>query len=684
MSTRGPRARAAQPGPAAAPPEQLALLRSTARRARPRPPALRPAADRPVARVVIDVPLAHLDRPFDYLVPEALDGDAQPGVRVRVRFSGRLVAGYVVDRADASEHTGTLAFLQAVVSPERVLSPEVLALAGEVARHYAGTVADVLRLAVPPRHARVEAETVALADAGERPTRPAPAGWERYLHGADLLAGVHGGAPVRAVWSALPGGTWPDEVARLALTGVAAGRGALVVVPDRRDLARVDAAVRALCGDGHHAVLTADLGPAERYRRWLAVRRGDRRLVVGTRAAMFAPVPDLGLVVVWDDGDDLHAEPRAPYPHVRTVLCLRAGLEGAALVLGGFARSTEAGALVRSGWARSVAAPRAVVRRTAPLLRTADDGDSRESPAGARLPSAAWRLAHRALERGPVLVQVPRSGYVPGLRCAGCRARARCPACAGPLGAAGPDTAPRCQWCGVGASGWSCPQCHATSLRAVSVGVERTAEELRRAFPRVRVRTSGREAVLTAVDAKPTLVLATPGAEPVADDGYAAALLLDGWALLSRPDLRAGEEALRRWMAAAALVRPSTDGGQVMVVADPAQPAVQALLRWDAATFADRELDERASLHLPPAACLVSLTGDAGALDRLVQAAVLPDPVEVLGPVPAGDDTVRILLRSPQTQRRALVDAVRAAEGVRSAHKDGGSVRVQVDPAEIG
>jgi primosomal protein N' (replication factor Y) len=117
----------------------------------------RAAEDRPVARVALDVSLPHLDRPFDYQVPAELDDAVVPGCRVRVRFAGRLVDGFVLDRADASAHPGTLAFLDKVVSAEPVLTAEVAALARAVADRYAGTLADVLRLAVPPRHARVEA-----------------------------------------------------------------------------------------------------------------------------------------------------------------------------------------------------------------------------------------------------------------------------------------------------------------------------------------------------------------------------------------------------------------------------------------------------------------------------------------------------------------------------------------------
>ena len=115
--------------------EQLALVASKVRRARVKPPP-GPAEVDPVARVVVDLPLAHLDRTFDYVVPEPLSAAAQPGTRVRVRFSGKLVDGWVVERAAASTHSGRLERLAKVVSPDPVLSPQILGLARAVADHY--------------------------------------------------------------------------------------------------------------------------------------------------------------------------------------------------------------------------------------------------------------------------------------------------------------------------------------------------------------------------------------------------------------------------------------------------------------------------------------------------------------------------------------------------------------------
>jgi primosomal protein N' (replication factor Y) len=679
----------------------------------------------PVARVAVDISLAHLDRPFDYLVPARLDADAVPGCRVRVRFAGQLVDGYLLERTETSEHQGRLARLERVISPEPVLTPEIFDLARAVADRYAGTLADVLRLAIPPRHATAEREAPAAgtarapahgspASAGPAPAPPDPGSWSRYPAGAAFLAGLADGRPVRAAWSALPGSAqagpqWPAEIAIAAATTAAAGRGVIIVVPDTRDLDRVDAALTETGLD--HVCLTADLGPAERYRRWLTVRRGLVRVVAGTRAAMFAPVAGLGLVVLWDDGDDLHAEPRAPYPNAREVLALRAHRTGAAALIGGFARTAELTQLVAGGWARPLAGSAEALRQVAPRVRAAPDEAELARDAAAmtaRLPSLALRTARLALTGGarqglagearsdpapgPVLVQVPRRGYLAAVACARCRAQARCATCAGPLEISGSHGTPGCRWCGALAADWTCARCGSGQLRALVTGAARTAEELGRAFPGVPVRTSGGQHVLATVPAEPALVIATPGAEPVAQDGYAAALLLDGWALLGRPSLRAAEEALRRWLNAAALVRP---GASVVVLAEASLPAVQALIRWDPVTFSERELAERAELGFPPAVRMASVTGPPEAVADFVGAAGLPGQAEVLGPVPV--ETVprrpdpaaseqareRALIRIGRRDGLELARALHAAQATRSARKDGAPVRVQLDPAEV-
>ncbi|GAA5198820.1 primosomal protein N' [Rugosimonospora acidiphila] len=510
-----------------------------------------------------------------------------------------------------------------------------------------------------------------------------PTRWRDYPNGPGFLTALADGRAPRAVWTALPGENWPARLAEAVAATLHSGRGVVVAVADARDLDRLDAALRECLGPDRHVALSAAVGPAERYRRFLAVRRGRVRAVIGTRAVVFAPAADLGLVAIWDDGDDLHAEPRAPYPHAREVLLTRAQLASAAVLVGGYARSAEAQQLLETGWARPIEAARDTLRRRAPAVHATSD-DLRDQVA-ARLPTLAWRAARDALAAGaPVLVQVPRRGYLPAVACAQCRTPARCPHCRGPLSLSGSASTAVCRWCGRAAAGYACPVCGARRLRAAVVGARRTAEELGRAFAGVPVWTSGRDGVLATVPDEPGLAVATPGAEPVPDGaGYGAVLLLDTWALLTRADLRAGEEALRRWLAAAALARPGVAGGRVVVVADGGLSPVQALIRFDPGWLAARELAERRELGFPPAVRMASLTGTPDSVADLLAAAHLPDGVQPLGPVPAGDGQERMLLRTTRSGGAALASALREAAGVRSARKAPDPVRVQVDPLEL-
>ncbi len=675
-------------------PEALPGLRATVRASRARKSkakpavAVEPAAVDPVARVLVDLPLAHLDRPFDYLVPESLAEGAVPGCRVKVRFAGQEVLGYLVERVAATDHAGRLTPLRRVVSPERVLSPAVADLAAHLAERYAGTRSDVLRLAVPPRHATTEREPPGpAARPGPFDVDAADAAWAEHPTAEAFLKHLAAGGDPHAVWSAPPGADWPVLIAHAVAAAYAgpggAGRGVLVCVPDAKDVARVDRALTQVLGDGHHVCLQAESGPARRYRDFLAVSRGQRRVVVGTRAAAFAPVHDLGLVIIWDDGDDLYADPRAPYPHTRETLLLRSRLEGTAVLLGGFARSVEADQLLRSGWAHELALPRAALReRVAVSVAGGSDLELRNDPhaRGARLPKSVHDAITEGLTTGPVLVQTPRLGYAAALACERCRTPARCSVCQGPLAIPGSAAPPRCGWCGTEHPDWACAVCGHRGLRAPVIGDARTAEELGRTFPSTTVRqSSSGQHVLATVDSRPAIVVATPGAEPVAEGGYAAVVLLDTWLALARPDLRTAEEAVRRWANAVGLVRP---GGRAVAVGDPAHPGLQALVRWDLAGFAEREAADRSSAHLPPASRLATITGDPGAVDDALTLLAPPAATEILGPVPVADGESRVVVRVPRAQGAELSLALGELQRIRSARKLD-AVRIQVDPPSL-
>ena len=674
----------------------------------------------PVARVLVESSLPHLDRPFDYGVPASLDNEAQPGVRVKVKFNGQDLSGFIIERVAESDAGHSLLPLAKVVSPVPILTPEIRDLATAVAARYAGTVSDVLRVAVPPRVARLEKTFPAARESGgaQEPAAEAAvrqpgntradvtghSAWADYRNGPAFLRHLSEGGAPRAVLNPLRGfGTsgWPHLLAQAVAAAFESGRGALVVVPDNRDLDLLEDAVKGLLPEDAVARLTAEDGPTPRYQNFLHLLAGTARVAIGTRSAAYAPVKDLGLVVCWDDGDDLHIEQRAPYAHAREVLLLRAEQAGAACLLAGHTRSTEVQRLVETGWVLPVEADRNVVRRTVPrVVNTADSFEQERDPLAriARLPGAAWRAAKEGLERGPVLVQVARAGYVPSLVCETCREPARCGTCQGPLAlAAGSSAVPQCRWCSTPALEWGCSHCGGRRLRKGATGVMRTAEELGRGFPGKTVITSSGDHVKASVGPGKSLVVATVGAEPVAEGGYAAALLLDGDSLLRRENLRAGEDTVRRWFNAAALVRPASDHGLVVITASETS-AVGALLRWDPPGYARRELSLRTELQLPPAVRIASVTGPRAAVEHFTAAASAhlqpagislrtagPAPVLLSGPPSSrrvGED-VRTLLFFPYAQAAAVTRVLRATRAATAAKRSAEPVQLRLDGVDV-
>ena len=668
----------------------------------------------PVARVRVDSTLPQVDRTFDYRVPAELSEDAVPGARVRVLFNGHELTGYIEERAATTDWTRTsLLPLKSVLSRVPSVAPEIFALAEALADRYASTVANVLRLAVPPRiaaldkkyapllpgyesaylgdsapvstsdapenaapeHAESEPSTAAAASSAAVSSATDPYAWlatpgapapfvldppalnpdapdaasvfSDYENGAEFIEDVAAGAATRAVMTVLPGHlehTWADVLATALAAAATSGRGAIAVVPTAKNLDLLEAALAERLPADAFVRLSSDSTPHTRYHGFVKARLGRVPVVIGTRAAAYAPVANLGLVVCWDDGDSSLVEQRAPYCHARDVLLLRASAENTAALFAGFSMSSEAARLVRTRWASHVRAPRALVRDYSPrIFSTGSEFELARDPlaAMARIPHLAFEHARRALARGPVLVQVARSGYIPSFSCERCRMPARCGECSGPLSVASGSSVPSCSWCGHLAQQWRCSECGFTHWRYSAAGATRTAEELGRAFPNVPVISSAGDHVRASVGPEPALVVATPGAEPVAFGGYAAALLLDADKMLRFDSLRAPEAALRRWLNAAALVRPAALEGTVVTTASPS-PVEQALVRWDPAWFARQELEERAQTGLPPAVRTAAVTGaevDVRAfMEEFLESSALLERVReqlrIVGPVP--------------------------------------------------
>lgn len=641
-----------------------------------------------VARVLLDSSLPQLDRLFDYSIPPALDAQARPGVRVRVplRSAGRMIDGYLVERVDSVPVERPLSEIDTVVSPVPVLPAPLYALARRVADRAAGSASDVLRLVIPKRMVRAEKAW----RAAEPPVRPdvaeaAHAAAERTLDAFPTLrAGILAGerlavdAPpiLTATASGEPIGAWAVLLAAAATVTLAAGRSAVIVVPDHRDQHQILAALDG--GVPASAIVRDDArqaGPA-RYASYLRMLSSEPCIVVGNRSAVYAPVAAPGLLAIWDDGDPLLAEPLSPGVHARDAALVRQEIDSTALLFAGHTRTTDVERLVGIGWVRDVPA----ARRASPkivLTATAD------AAAEARIPSSAFAAAREALTHGPVLVQVARPGYAPVVVCAGCRRPARCAHCTGPLRARAPGRAPECAWCGRTSVGWRCTTCEGTALRLASAGSERTADELGRAFPLTRVIVADGEHPVTRVDARPALVVATRGAEPLADGGYRAVLLLDGDRMLLAEDLRITESCLRWWSNAAALAAP---GSPVLLIGVVGAVA-RALATWTQAAYARAELAERAPLKMPPAVRVATVEGAASAVRAALDTLTADVPTlgtdAIVGPAPIAQSDpprVRALVRFDYGRGAAVTESLRAAviaDALRARRRPGSGPRVR-------
>jgi len=621
---------------------------------------------RRVARVLIDSPLPQLDRLFDYEVPAELVETVTPGIRVRVplRTAGRVVDAYVVETGEADAAGRPLSLVESVISPVAVLPPGLYALARRAADRAAGSASDILRLAVPKRMVRAEKAWFAREPVAVPEVAPADAAWAdgalaAFPGLADAIAAgerLAVDAPPRPVLLASGDhvGAWAELLAAAAVRTLAAGRSAVLVVPDHRDQAQLELALAGRVPDDALVRDDARRSGPERYASYLRVLAPQPCVVIGNRSTVYAPAHEPGLVAIWDDGDPLLAEPLSPGVHARDAALVRQELDGAALLFAGHTRTTDVERLVALGWLRDVPAR----RRTSPrvVLSATREGESH----GARVPSSAFAAAREGLASGPVLVQVSRPGYAPVLVCADCRTPARCPHCGGPLRARRPGAIPECALCGRSAPAWKCANCESTRLRMASSGSERTADELGRAFPGTRVIVADGVHPVTQVDAKPALVIATRGAEPIAAGGYRAVVLLDGDRMLMADDLRIGESCLRWWSNAAALAAP---GAPVHLVGVTGAVA-RALATWTQSAYARNELAERAPLHMPPVVRVAAVHGSTQAvrtcLDTLRADVPLLGDDAVLGPV-STEDGARAVVRFDYGLGRAVAESLRSA-----------------------
>ncbi len=585
-----------------------------------------------VARVLVDSPIPRLDRLLDYAIPPRLAGQLVVGARIKVPLGRgtRIVDAFVVELAESTEAGTPLADVEDVCGTTPVLTPNLWRLVRAVADRNGGSATDVLRSVIPKRAVRVDKQ----ASISPHHLTTGPSGNRRVLA---LDSGVDG---------------FGDSLTRRGFTLIAgrirrvldSGKSAIIVVPDWRDL---DLMMRALASIGPTVRWDSTGTPSERYSRYLDVLSGSASIVVGTRSAIFAPVQDLGIIVVVDDSDPLHTEQIAPYVNVRDVAVLRNEFEGGELLFAGYAPSVETARYRDLGFAEND--PHIPARPAIVLANDSADSASVNS----RIPSTVWRKIKDTVATRPVLVLVSRPGYTPQILCAQCRATFRCTRCSSILEAKR-SGAPTCRVCGHTHLSFTCSSCHGRAWIPSGNGSERTALELGKAFPGVAVIVADAQHRHLEVAAKPSLVVATRGAEPIVEGGYGAVVILDADRELHNPSLRTTESCVRWWSSAASLV--ADDGVVLLSHVTGGFGTLFATGMWE--RIIEDELRERRALGFPPANRTLTVTGSIAEITTLREL-IAPLTRVILGPTRTSDGH-RIIVLCDMKNHREVVTQIRA------------------------
>lgn len=588
----------------------------------------------PYARVRVDTGVFHLDQLYDYQIPEKLTGFVQVGVRVQIPFGNRETEGIVVDRVAAPERAGDLKSITKVLSVVPIATTQSLQFIDLVAQHFACNPWDLIRSAIPPRVASVDKVFLS----GEPDPQKGSKGAIEY-HVLAPFTQAH------------------EQFVPLVTTHQKAGS-ILIVAPDERDVDLVIASLRSAALSP--LKMTAALTREERYRNYLLAMHGANSIVVGTRSAIFAPIKNLATVIVHKESSHDHYEIRSPGWNTRTVAMLRSEFQSLKLILTGFSPSIEVSQLIDE--------------RKVKYLNSKENVNVKAFTPneGALLPGRIFGDIKKALAIGPVLFIAPRKGYGNALLCAHCRNVAMCD-CGGRLSVSAKGKAPSCVHCGKAFQEWKCYFCNRDKQYLAGRGIERAAEEISRAFPNFPVVISAGDVIKDRIDPKPSLVLATAGAQPQVEGGYAAVVILDGMRFFAHTDLRTQERARELFLETASFISPK---GFVLLVIDDSHPIVSAISRWNIAPLLKRELSERSELCLPPSVFSVFLVMDqaigveiANGLKKSSLEGRIPQSSRIYGPTQISRDEVKIVIHVDKKDAPALTNTVYELQRRRSIAK---------------
>jgi primosomal protein N' (replication factor Y) len=576
-----------------------------------------------IAKLVLQSNLPQLDRLFDYLVPDSLVNQVELGSRVKVVFgrSKKTLDAFIVDFPKESEFSGRLSEILEVVGNAQTLRPNVFKLCQQLAERSASTLGDVLKLAVPPHMPKAfaahlqlapesqDSSSVQLTEDFEGTNAILAVGQKSFLLAEPRQIELGFGESLASVPA------WVKMFVLFAAANLAQGKSTLILVPDYREHEVIMEALTLADLAVHISNYSQEQVKSKQYLGFLRALEHTPRIVVGSRAAAFAPAHNLGSILVFDEADRSYFDQASPYLNSRDVALVRQSIDECSLVFISHSISSDMKRLIDSGFlndrTRQFAAP-----------------SISNSEPGLRVDSHAYSAIKAGLELGPVLVQVASLGDSTAMYCKSCDEPARCAECQGPLWIDSSGSK-KCRWCNSFQMNYTCP-CGGLDLTLGRAGVTRTAAELGRAFPSARVIESTGQVRTTRIIRARTLVVATAGAEPYVEGGYSAVVLLDAKVALSRQNLRAQEEAVRTWSNAVAKAGPKAP----CVLVGVSGELSQLFSLWNHQKIAEIEYKSRQELGLPPSLRLGSITAEISLLTELAEVLAKEPSVVRIGPAP--------------------------------------------------
>jgi len=600
------------------------------------PDAIADAAAAPGwVRVALDVPLPG---PFDYRCTEP----AEPGERVIVPFGRRKLVGVVVERpAEPAIDPAQVREVEQVLRDLPPFPADWMRLARFAADYYQRPLGEVMLPVLPPPLRKPSAYQgkrsgqgpVARRDARKRAPAAAaapdqaPALNAEQQAAVDAITALQGFRPV--LLHGVTGSGKTEVYLRAAQQVLAAGRQVLLLVPEINLTPQLEGALRArleaTIGPEGVAVLHSGLADGERVQAWAAAQRGQARMLLGTRMAIFAPMPELGLIVVDEEHDPSYKQQEGLRYSARDLAVWRARDQDIPVVLGSATPALESWHHAERGRYLRLSLPGRARASSLPQVRLVDT--RRLQMRHGLSPQLTDAIGQR-LERGEqALVFLNRRGYAPVLHCGSCAWVSHCPRCSAftvlHRGSA-PGYRLHCHHCGYQAPvPRACPECGDQDLVPMGRGTQRVEEHLAELFPQARIsridadstrRKGSAQALFAAVHAGEVDILVGTQMVSKGHDFTRLGLVgvLNADAMLFAQDFRAPERLFAQLMQVAGRAGRHTAGGEVIIQTGyPEQPVYQALLRHDYAGFARHALEERESTCLPPYAYQALLTAEA-------------------------------------------------------------------------